>query len=173
VTVSGNATDNVGVAGVQFKLDGANLGAEVTTPPYAVTWNTTTTTDGAHVLTAVARDPAGNTATSARTTVTVANATRQATDVTAPVLSKASLSVTSSGATIGWMTNEPSDTQVEYGLTGSYGRLAPLNTGLVTSHSQAIIGLAPNTWYHFRMRARDAAGNLGVSGDYKFKTRPR
>jgi Bacterial Ig domain/HYDIN/CFA65/VesB-like, Ig-like domain len=173
VTVSGNATDNVGVAGVQFKLDGANLGAEVTTPPYAATWNTTTTIDGAHVLTAVARDLAGNTATSATTTVTVANATRQATDVTAPVLSKASLSVTSSGATIGWMTNKPSDTQVEYGLTGSYGSLAPLNTSLVTSHSQAINGLAPNTWYHFRMRARDAAGNLGVSGDYKFKTRPR
>jgi hypothetical protein len=154
VTVSGNATDNVGVAGVQFKLDGANLGAEATTPPYAVTWNTTTTTDGAHVLTAVARDPAGNTATSARTTVTVANATanatRQATDVTAPVLSKASLSVTSSGATIVWTTNEPSDTQVEYGLTGSYGNQAPpLNTGLVTSpstsHSQVINGLAPNT----------------------------
>src|SRR2546425_3634164 len=28
ITVSANASDNVGVAGVQFKLDGANLGAE-------------------------------------------------------------------------------------------------------------------------------------------------
>jgi hypothetical protein len=102
----------------------------------------------------------------------VANAPTQAIDVTAPVISQVSLSVTSSGATIGWMTNEPSDAQVEYGLTGSYGGLAPLNTALVTSHSQAINGLAPNTWYHFRMRSRDAAGNLGVSGDYKFKTRP-
>jgi Big-like domain-containing protein/glucodextranase-like protein/HYDIN/CFA65/VesB family protein len=173
VVVSGNATDNVGVAGVQFKLDGANLGAEVTTSPYAVTWNTTTTTDGAHVLTAVARDAAGNTATSAGITVTVANGTTRTIDVTAPVISKVSLAVTSSGATIGWMTNEPSDTQVEYGVTGSYGSLAPLNTTLVTSHSQGINGLAPNTWYHFRMRSRDAAGNLGMSGDYKFKTRPR
>jgi Big-like domain-containing protein/glucodextranase-like protein len=171
VVVSGSATDNVGVVGVQFKLDGAKLGAEVTTPPYAVTWNTTTTTNGAHVLTAVARDAAGNTATSAGTTVTVANAPTQALDVTAPVISKVSLSVTWSGATIGWMTNEPSDTQVEYGLTGSYGSLAPLNAALVTSHSQVINGLAPNTWYHFRMRSRDAAGNLGMSGDYKFKTR--
>jgi hypothetical protein len=171
VVVSGSATDNVGVAGVQFKLDGANLGAVVTTPPYAVTWNTTTTTNGAHVLTAAARDATGNTATSAGITVTVANATPQAIDVTAPVISTVSLSVTSSGAAIGWTTNEPSDTQVEYGLTGSYGSRAPLNTALVTSHSQVINGLAPNTWYHFRMRSRDAAGNLGVSGDYKFKTR--
>ena len=35
VTVTANASDNVGVAGVQFKLDGANLGAEDTTSPYS------------------------------------------------------------------------------------------------------------------------------------------
>ena len=73
VTVSATAGDNVGVVGVQFKLDGANLGAEDTTAPYAVTWNTTTATNGGHTLTAVARDAAGNTTTSAPVTVTVAN----------------------------------------------------------------------------------------------------
>src|SRR5438034_936824 len=35
VTVSGTASDNVGVVGVQFKLDGANLGAEDTSSPYS------------------------------------------------------------------------------------------------------------------------------------------
>src|SRR6266850_307509 len=44
-TVSATASDNVGVAGVQFKLDGANLGAEDTTSPYSVSWNTTTTSN--------------------------------------------------------------------------------------------------------------------------------
>ncbi len=173
VVVSGSATDNVGVAGVQFKLDGANLGAEVTTPPYAVTWNTTTTADGGHVLTAVARDAAGNRATAPGITVTVANANARGIDVTAPLISKASLSVTSSSATIGWTTNEPSDTQVEIGLPGS--NLAPLtlDPALVTSHSQVIKGLAPNTWYQLRMKSRDAASNLAVSANYKFKTRPR
>jgi len=72
VTVSASAIDNVGVAGVQFKLDGTNLGAEVTAPPYAVTWNTATTAAGAHKLTAAARDAAGNIGTSAGVTVTVA-----------------------------------------------------------------------------------------------------
>ena len=45
VTVSASAADNVGVAGVQFMLDGANLGAEDTTSPYRIAWNTTTATN--------------------------------------------------------------------------------------------------------------------------------
>src|SRR5439155_975992 len=52
ITVSATATDNVGVAGVQFKLDGVNLGAEVTTAPYAVAWDTTAVTKTSHTLTA-------------------------------------------------------------------------------------------------------------------------
>jgi hypothetical protein len=73
VTASANASDNVGVAGVQFKLDGANLGAEDTTAPYSTAWNTTTASAGSHTLTAVARDGAGNSATSASVAVTVNN----------------------------------------------------------------------------------------------------
>src|SRR5207302_11140240 len=72
--VSAPAPDTVGIVGVQFKLDGANLGTEVTAAPYSVSWNTTTATEGAHTLTAVARDAAGNTATSAVVSVTVDNA---------------------------------------------------------------------------------------------------
>jgi len=75
VTVSVSASDNVGVAGVQFKLDGANLGAEVTTAPYNISWNTASTANGSHTLTAVGRDAAGNQATSRPVTVTVKNGT--------------------------------------------------------------------------------------------------
>ena len=39
-TFSANATDNVAVAGVQFRVDGANLGAEDTRAPYSVAWDT-------------------------------------------------------------------------------------------------------------------------------------
>src|SRR5205814_797527 len=56
VTVSASASDNVGVAGVQFQLDGANLGAEVASAPYQISWNTTTVANGSHRLTAKARD---------------------------------------------------------------------------------------------------------------------
>ena len=48
----------------QFKLDGANFGAEDTTLPYSVTWNSTTVANGSHTLAAVARDAAGNMGTS-------------------------------------------------------------------------------------------------------------
>ena len=73
MTVSATASDAVGVAGVQFALDGVNLGAEDTTAPYTIAWNTTAAANGAHTLTAVARDAAGNITTSAAVTVTVSN----------------------------------------------------------------------------------------------------
>ena len=75
ITVSATAADNVGVAGVQFELDGQNLGAEDTTSPYSASWNTASASNGSHDLTAVARDAAGNTTTSATVTVTVNNPT--------------------------------------------------------------------------------------------------
>jgi len=65
LTVSATASDSVGVAGVQFLLDGVALGSEDTTAPYSVSWNTTTTANGSHSLTARARDAAGNQTTSA------------------------------------------------------------------------------------------------------------
>jgi hypothetical protein len=74
VTVAAGASDNVAVAGVQFLLDGVVLGAEDTTAPYAVPWNTAASADGPHLLAAVARDAAGNKAASAAATVTVKNA---------------------------------------------------------------------------------------------------
>jgi hypothetical protein len=72
VTVTANAGDNVGVTGVQFKVDGTNIGAEDVAAPYAVSWNTTTLPNGTHTITAVAKDAAGNTKT-AQISVTVSN----------------------------------------------------------------------------------------------------
>jgi hypothetical protein len=71
--VNATATDNLTVAGVQFKLDGVNLGSEDTASPYSTTWDTTNATNGAHTLTAVARDPSNNSATSTSVNVTVDN----------------------------------------------------------------------------------------------------
>ncbi len=77
VTVTASASDNVGVAGVQFKVDGVNLGAEDTLSPFQVSWDTATVGPGPHTLTAVARDAAGNSATSAAVNVTGGNPNRQ------------------------------------------------------------------------------------------------
>src|SRR3989449_4384112 len=73
VTVTASASDTVGVAGVQLLLDRQPLGAEDTSEPYEVAWDTRTVPDGTHRLAARARDAAGDIPTSATVTVTVAN----------------------------------------------------------------------------------------------------
>lgn len=73
VAVLASATDNVGIMGVQFKLDGINFGGEDTISPYALSWNTISTTNGTHSLSAVARDAAGNITISLPISITVYN----------------------------------------------------------------------------------------------------
>lgn len=73
VSVTANASDNVAVASVQFQLDGAALGAAITNAPYTYSWNTASTADGSHTLTAVATDTSHNSATSSPVKVTVSN----------------------------------------------------------------------------------------------------
>ena len=72
VLVSASASDNVGVAGVRFLLDDQPFGAEMTAAPYQQTWMTATVPNGSHVLTALARDAAGN-ESSSTVNVTVSN----------------------------------------------------------------------------------------------------
>jgi hypothetical protein len=74
-SISAVASDDVGVAGVQFLLDGAALDSEDTTAPYSVSWTSTGATNGSHTLSARARDAAGNQATSAPVAVNVSNTT--------------------------------------------------------------------------------------------------
>jgi parallel beta-helix repeat protein len=73
VSVVASASDNVGVVGVQFQMDGVNFGAEQTQSPYGVQFDTNTLSDGAHAITAVARDASGNIGTSSAVTVDVDN----------------------------------------------------------------------------------------------------
>ena len=73
ITVTADATDNVGVAGVQFYVDGVPTGGLDTTDPYALTWDTRTVPNGVHTLTAQALDVNGNVALSAPVQVNVTN----------------------------------------------------------------------------------------------------
>ena len=112
------------------------------------------------------RDATGNPAVSEDFTFTTA-------DNTAPVISNvAAGGITATSATITWTTNENSDSQVEYGPTTAYEQSTTLNPALVTAHSQGLSGLNPGTLYHYRVKSRDAAGNLAVSVDFTFTTAP-
>jgi chitodextrinase len=255
ITVSATASDNVGVAGVQFLLDGASLGAEDLTSPYSLSWNTTTAASGPHTLSARARDAVGNLGTSAGTAVVVDNLAPTGTvsinngaaatnnrnttltlagtdahsavtqmrfsnngtsysaaeayattkawtltvgagtktvyvqfkdapgnwsgaftdtivlDTTAPTISAVVGSgLTTSTATITWTTNEAATSQVNYGLTTSYGSTTPLDATLVTAHTVILTGLAAQTTYNYRARSLDAAGNERVGTNATFTT---
>ncbi|MES2623371.1 MAG: sialate O-acetylesterase [Patescibacteria group bacterium] len=74
ITITASSSDNVGVSGIQFMLDGNVLiGSEDITAPYSIIWNTALVSDGAHTIQAVARDDAVNYATSAPITITIQN----------------------------------------------------------------------------------------------------
>ncbi|MDD5304237.1 MAG: fibronectin type III domain-containing protein, partial [Elusimicrobia bacterium] len=100
-----------------------------------------------------------------------ATASGAAADTAAPVISAVAASaVSQTGATIGWTTNEAADTQVEYGPTTAYGASTVLNSTLSTSHGAALSGLTAGTLYHYRVKSKDAAGNLAASADATFTT---
>jgi hypothetical protein len=54
------ASDDVGIAAVQIKIDGELVGPELTSAPYRVDWDSASRPAGSHVIEAVARDAAGN-----------------------------------------------------------------------------------------------------------------
>ncbi|HEU5180393.1 MAG TPA: fibronectin type III domain-containing protein [Candidatus Polarisedimenticolia bacterium] len=92
-------------------------------------------------------------------------------DSTPAVISAvASGSLTTTGATITWTTNEPADSQVEFGTSVSYGSSTTLNPSLLLSHSVVLTGLNSATTYHYRVISVDRGGNITRSADFTFVT---
>src|SRR5205809_999348 len=77
VSLTATAVDDRDMAGVQFQLDGQNIGSEVTTDSpitkFTLAWDSHGVPNGTYTLTAIARDAAGHTTTSAGITITVSN----------------------------------------------------------------------------------------------------
>ena len=73
VTLTATASDNQGVVEVRFRVDGALIGTD-TTSPYSIDWDSTTVSNADVILTAEAEDLTGNTGVSADVPVTVENA---------------------------------------------------------------------------------------------------
>jgi predicted amidohydrolase len=72
VSVAATASDDVGVARVRFLVDGTQIGADDTTAPYSIAWNTATAANSTHTIAAIAFDATGN-SSSTSLNVTVAN----------------------------------------------------------------------------------------------------
>ena len=159
VTVSASASDNVGVSGVQFLLDGVSLGAEDTTAPYSITWNSTTTTSGLHTLSARARDAAGNTATASNVNVTVDN---QAPTVPTGLGAAAA---SSTQINLSWTASTDNVGVTGYRIFRCQGAACTPSAQVATSTTNAYAntGLTASTTYTYAVAAFDAAGNASAA----------
>jgi hypothetical protein len=100
-TISATASDNVGVTSVGFYVD-STLKSTDTASPYSYSWVTTSYTNGAHSIYAIAYDAAGNSKQSTTVSVTVSNT------VTIPTLTSGvatSGSISTSGGTVMYQIN--------------------------------------------------------------------
>ena len=158
LTINATASDNVGVVGVQFVVDGTNLGSEQPAAPYTLTWNSASLGNGTHTIGAIARDAAGNVQAATPVTITVDN------DLTAPTVAVLNPAV---GATINGSLALTADASDNVGVAGVQFTIDGVNLGgedLTAPYSvtwnSVTLGNGPHT---IGAIARDAAGNAATA----------
>lgn len=90
-------------------------------------------------------------------------------DETAPIISDVKVNTSRTTAVISWQTNEPSISWISYGTSADYGKEAK-TANYTTNHSMTIKNLSPSTTYHFQIKSKDSAGNIGQYTDKTFTT---
>ena len=156
VTLAGTASDNFGVARVEF-YDGSTLLGTDTTTPYSTTWDTKTVQNGTHSLTVKAYDVAGFVGVSPAVSVTVNN------DVTPPTVS---FSSPAAGATVsgtitvsGSATDNVGVSKVEF-----YDGTTLLATDTSSPYSFSwTTRSAANGAHVLTLKAYDSSGNIGTA----------
>lgn len=158
VDIAASATDDVGVTKVEFYVDGVLL-AEDQNSPYLASWDTSTTINDSHVLTAKAYDAAGNVGTATPVSVTVSNpppdTTPPTVNITYPadgstVRRNSNITITASA------TDNAGVTEVVFSVNG-----VAKCTG--TTEPYACVWRVPNVknvTYTLKAEAYDAAGNV-------------
>ncbi|WP_235217021.1 extracellular catalytic domain type 1 short-chain-length polyhydroxyalkanoate depolymerase [Archangium violaceum] len=163
VRVAANATDNVGIAKVEFSIDNTLVGTD-TASPFEYSWNTAAATNGTHTLVARAHDAAGNTATSSTVSVTV---TGGISDTTAPTVA---ITFPTVGSTVAGAVDIAVTASDDTGVT----KVEFLIDGAVVGQGVASLAAGPYTYnwnttaytpgvHNLQARAYDAAGNTAAS----------
>jgi thermitase len=162
VNVAVNATDNVGVATLEWYLDnvltGSGPGGSL-----SFSWATAGATNGAHTLQARAYDAAGNAGTSGPVSVLVQNEA----DTTAPIVR---ITTPTDGAaiprrakTINVYVTSSDNAKVTKVELYADGKLAGSSTSANPVFNWSTSKLTAGS-HSLQARAYDAAGNIGVSG---------
>ena len=159
-TVTASANDNIAVVGVQFRVDGVNIGAEDQSSPYEVSWDTTKVSNSSHILTAVGRDAAGNTATSTDVIVTVSN-TQDRTPPTVSITSPTGGTVAKKG-----VVNIAANASDNIGVTKVEFYVNKILTCTDVSSPYSCswkVPAGPNRTYELQAKAYDVAGNFATT----------
>jgi len=158
-TVSATASDADGIASVQFKLNGTNLGSADTSAPYSTIWDTTSVINGGHILSAVATDTTGLSSTSPNVNVTVSNTTIPPPVDEENLLANSSLESSTNGSPDNWLKNSwgTNTAQFIYENTGRTG-----TKSVTTTISQYTDGDAK--WYPAPVNV--VAGKTYIYRDY-------
>ncbi len=154
VQVSATASDNLGVARVEFYA-GETLIDTDATAPYAVSWDTTAVADGSVTLTTRAYDVAGNVTVSTSRAVTVDNA--------APTVA---ITSPANGASVFLSTNVQASAGDNRGVTQVvfYDGATVIGTDTTAPYSVGWNLLSvPKGWHTLTAKAYDAAGNITTS----------
>ena len=159
ITLSATATDNVGVARVEF-YDGTTLLASDTSSPYATTVALTSANNGTKSYTARAFDAAGNSATSAAVSVTVNIPTGDTTPPTVSIRSNVTSVTTARTITLtATATDNVGVTRVEF-----YDGTTLLGQDTTSPYTRTVsLTSANNGIKSYTARAHDAAGNNRTS----------
>ncbi len=157
VPLAATASSSIGIASVDFTVDG-NVVCSDTTSPYTCDWNSTSVPNGVHILYATAHDASSLNGYSPQAIVIVSNGA----DITPPSI-PANLSATaisSSQVSLSWSAS--TDNVGGSGLAGynivRNGTTIYQTTGTATTYGDT--GLTPNTNYTYQVKARDIAGNV-------------
>ncbi len=156
VTVSGTATDNVGLSQISWSNSTGGSGSTTVSGTSASRSFSITLTTGANVITLNARDTSGNTSQ------------KQLTVSYSPA--------TSNSATLSWdsvSNTSLSGYRVYFGTTpGSYTQPKGqgISVGNVTTYT--VLGLSNGTRYYFAVTAFDTSGNESVYSNEAFKDIP-
>jgi hypothetical protein len=118
------------------------------------------------------RDESGNLATTTDS-ATQTFTTNSGEDTTPPVILSGPTisSITSTGATVTWTTNENSNSLVNLGTeSGTYTGTQGNDNDSLTNHSITLTNLTPGETYYLQVKSRDSNSNTATSGEESFAT---
>ena len=162
VTLNLSAKDASGVTEMRFSSDNVKWSAP---EPYKTTnaWSISAG-DGTKTAYVQYKDKAGNWSKVYSDTIIL--------DSTPAVISNVrTANITATTVSILWDTDTPATSQVEYGLTASYGTKSAYVATLVKPHTINLAGLKEYTLYHYRVISKDDIANTATSSDYTFTTK--